>query len=113
MYLRADHKKEDIVFNDGAIRAGTLPALVERLTTHEYAGLWLFKDYFIIYLITFLFRSDPVFIRTFLMTYKSFTTLDELFDLLVQRYWIQAPEGIKPNELEEWTKLKQHIVRSR
>lgn len=47
------------------------------------------------------------------MTYKSFTTLDELFDLLVQRYWIQAPEGIKPNELEEWTKLKQHIVRSR
>ncbi|KAL5524506.1 CDC25 [Sanghuangporus sanghuang] len=92
-YLRADHKKEDIIFNDGAIRAGTLPALVERLTTHEYA--------------------DPVFIRTFLMTYKSFTTLNELFDLLVQRYWIQPPDGLKPHELEEWTKLKQHIVRSR
>ncbi|EJC97980.1 ras GEF [Fomitiporia mediterranea MF3/22] len=93
-YLRADHKKEEIMFTpDGGIRAGTLPALIERLTTHEY--------------------GDAVFIRTFLMTYKSFTTLDELFDLLVQRYWIQPPDGLKPNDLEEWTKLKQHIIRSR
>jgi len=56
---------------------------------------------------------DPTFIKTFLMTYKSFTTLDELFDLLVQRFWIQPPDGLKPKELEEWTKLKQHIIQMR
>ena len=57
--------------------------------------------------------ADPIFIRTFLMTFKSFTTLDELFELLVKRYQIQPPEGLNAKELEEWTKLKQHVVRSR
>ena len=47
------------------------------------------------------------------MTYKSFTTVNELFDLLVNRYWIQPPDGLKPPELEEWAKLKQHVIRSR
>lgn len=47
------------------------------------------------------------------MTYKSFTTVNELFELLVHRYWIQPPDGLKPAELEEWTKLKQHVIRSR
>jgi son of sevenless len=56
---------------------------------------------------------DPTFIKTFLMTYKSFTTLDDLFDLLVQRFWIKPPDGLKPKEFEEWTKLKQHIIQMR
>ncbi|KAI5122473.1 hypothetical protein M0805_008783 [Coniferiporia weirii] len=93
-YLRTEHSKDELMVNpDGGIRAGTMPALIERLTTHEY--------------------GDPVFIRTFLMTYKSFTTLGELFDLLVKRFWIQPPSELKPNELEEWTRLRQHVVRSR
>jgi len=58
-------------------------------------------------------RPDPTFIKTFLMTYKSFTTLDELFSLLVQRFWIQPPDSLKSKELEEWTKLKQHIIQMR
>ena len=47
------------------------------------------------------------------MTYKSFTTLDELFDLLVQRFWIQPPSNLTPAELAEWKKLKQHIIQMR
>lgn len=47
------------------------------------------------------------------MTYKSFTTLDELLDLLIERYRMKPPEGLSPPELEEWSKLKQHVVRSR
>jgi son of sevenless-like protein len=47
------------------------------------------------------------------MTYKSFTTLDDLFELLVQRFWIQPPDNLKPKEFEEWTKLKQHIIQMR
>ncbi|KAG1743257.1 ras GEF [Suillus paluster] len=67
--------------------------LVERLTAHEYA--------------------DPKFSKAFLMTYKTFTTLDELFRLLVERFWIQPPEGLQYQDLEEWRKLKQHIIRMR
>jgi len=56
---------------------------------------------------------DPTFIKTFLMTYKSFTTLDELFDLLVQRFWIQPPADLTAPELAEWKKLKQHVIQMR
>lgn len=47
------------------------------------------------------------------MTYKSFTSLDELFDLLVQRFWIQPPPKLTPPEHEEWVKLKQHVIQMR
>ena len=40
-------------------------------------------------------------------------TVDELFDLLVRRFWIEAPPTLTPSELEEWKKLKQHVVRVR
>lgn len=57
--------------------------------------------------------SDTKYNKTFLMTYKSFTTTNELFDLLVARFWTQPPEGITPAELDEWKRLKQHVVRAR
>ena len=57
--------------------------------------------------------ADPTFIKNFLMTFKSFMTVDELFELLVQRYWISPPPNLKQSELEEWTRLKQQIVRTR
>ena len=47
------------------------------------------------------------------MTYKSFSTTNELFDLLVARFWTQPPETITPADLEEWKRLKQHVVRAR
>lgn len=56
---------------------------------------------------------DLPYSRAFLMTYKDFTTLDDLFDLLTQRFRIQPPENLTPKELEDWTKLKQHVVRTR
>lgn len=93
-YLRPDYTKNDMTIDvDGSVRAGTVPALVERLTSHD--------------------PSDPTFIRTFLMTYKSFTTLDDFFDHLVRRFRIQTPEGLSPAESEEWRKLKQHIIQMR
>jgi son of sevenless-like protein len=56
---------------------------------------------------------DPTFIKTYLMTYKSFTNLDELFDLLTKRFRIQPPDNLNPQELEEWGKLKQHVIQMR
>ena len=57
--------------------------------------------------------SDPTFIKNFLMTFKSFMTVDDLFELLTKRFWIQAPPNLKPVELEEWTRLKQQVIRMR
>ncbi|EDR13329.1 uncharacterized protein LACBIDRAFT_230493, partial [Laccaria bicolor S238N-H82] len=78
---------------DGSVRGGTVPALVERLTAHE--------------------QADTTFTKAFLMTYKSFTTLNGLFDTLVDRFRIQPPENLTPAEYEEWGKLKQHVIQMR
>lgn len=105
-------EKEILIDPDGTVRGGTITALVERLTAHEHGGtiahalsLWNSS--------TKEFGTDPTFIKTFLMTYKSFTTLDELFDLLVKRFWIRPPDTLNARELEEWGKLKQHVIQMR
>jgi son of sevenless len=40
-------------------------------------------------------------------------TLDELFDLLVERFWIEPPDNLAPEELEDWTRQKQTSIRLR
>ncbi|PFH53392.1 hypothetical protein AMATHDRAFT_1447 [Amanita thiersii Skay4041] len=93
-YLRPNYGPNDILMDpDGAVRGGTLAALVERLTAHD--------------------QLDPTYTKAFLMTYKSFTTVDELFDLLVARFRIQAPPNLMPKEQEEWDKLKQRLIQIR
>ncbi|KAI9443246.1 ras GEF [Lactarius indigo] len=93
-YLRPNYEDSEIQIDpDGKVRAGTVPALVERLTAHEH--------------------SDTTFTKTFLLTYKSFTDAEALFNLLVSRFWIKPPETLSPEELDDWTKHKQHIIRMR
>ena len=48
-----------------------------------------------------------------MLTFKSFMTVDELFELLSQRFYISPPPNLKPKELEEWVRMKQQIVRTR
>ncbi|KAG9019883.1 hypothetical protein FRB90_000013 [Tulasnella sp. 427] len=93
-YLRPDSEEGSILVNpDGGVRGGTLPALIERLTLHNY--------------------RDAVYNDTFLITFKSFTTVDELFDLLVARFNIPEPAGLKPDELKQWVEKKQTPIRFR
>jgi len=56
---------------------------------------------------------DTTFSKAFLMTYKSFTTPDELVELLVARFRIQPPDNLDSEEQEEWGKLKRHVVQTR
>ncbi|KAI6041442.1 ras GEF [Pisolithus marmoratus] len=93
-YLRPNHDPAEVLIDpDGTVRGGTVAALIERLTAHEYA--------------------DPKFNRAFLMTFRSFTTLDELLKLLVDRFWIQPPPNLDTEELAHWRKFKQYVVRMR
>ncbi len=48
-----------------------------------------------------------------MITFKSFMTLDELFELLVQRFWVERPENLTLEELDTWTKQKQVMIRLR
>jgi len=95
-YLRLDHRGEimlDTKFEPAQVRGGTLASLVEQLTRHD--------------------RLDPVFNSTFLLTYRSFTTASELFEMLIQRWRIQPPMGLMGVEMEAWTNFKQKPIRFR
>lgn len=93
-YLQYDYSPNEIVFTvDGSVKGGTLPALVERMTLHDYL--------------------DMNFNNTFLLTYRSFCTSMELLELLEGRYNIQPPAELTPEELEIWVTKKQKLIRLR
>ncbi|KAF8237166.1 ras GEF [Tricholoma matsutake] len=96
-YLRSNFNPSEILIDtDRSVKGGTLPALVERLTAHEAAD-----------------TTYIAYTKAFLMTYKSFTTVDELFDLLVERFRIQLPANMTTSERDNWAKHKQHIIQTR
>lgn len=95
-FLRLDHEGEiafDTKTENPQLRGGTLVALVEQLTRHD--------------------RLDSPFNNTFLLTYRSFTSAPELFELLVKRWTIQPPYGLGGADLQTWTDKKQKPIRFR
>lgn len=95
-FLNLDHPNEvfyDTKSTPPQLKHGTLTGLVEQLTRHD--------------------RLDAVFNGTFLLTYRSFTTASELFELLVRRFSIQPPPGIAQHDITTWEDSKQKLVRFR
>ncbi|KAL4893438.1 ras guanine nucleotide exchange factor domain-containing protein [Aspergillus ambiguus] len=95
-YLKIDHEGE--VFYDTkndvpTLKCGTLAGLVEHLTRHD--------------------KLDASFNNTFLLTYRSFTSAEELFEMLTQRFNIQPPFGLNPDEMQMWVDRKQKPIRFR
>ncbi|KAF2705820.1 cell division control protein-like protein Cdc25 [Pleomassaria siparia CBS 279.74] len=88
--IRYDESKNG---NPPVLRGGTLTALVEQLTRHD--------------------RLDPSFNNTFLLTYRSFTTASELFEMLVKRWSIQPPYGLDQSDYKTWVEQKQKPIRFR
>lgn len=95
-FLQLDHEGEisyDHKLNPPQLRGGTLIGLVEQLTRHD--------------------RLDPAFNNTFLLTYRSFTTASELFEMLVKRWSIQPPYGLAKEDYQTWVDKKQKPIRFR
>ena len=95
-FLRLDYEKDlswDLKTPQPTVKGGSLLALVEQLTRHD--------------------KLDANFNNTFLLTYRSFTTARELFELLVKRFSIQPPDGLTLTEAEQWRDGKQKLIRFR
>ncbi|KAF2104922.1 ras GEF [Rhizodiscina lignyota] len=95
-FLRLDHEGEiayDMKTNPPILRGGTLAALVEQLTRHD--------------------RLDSTFNNTFLLTYRSFTTGAELFEMIVQRWKIQPRYSLSSEDYQTWVDKKQKPTRFR
>lgn len=95
-FLRLDFDSEvawDTKTSPATVRGGSLLALVEQLTRHD--------------------KLDSSFNNTFLLTYRSFTSARELFELLVRRFGIQPPEGLTQSDYDMWRDRKQKLIRFR
>ena len=95
-FLLLDHEGEisyDTKTESPQLRGGTLTALVEQLTRHD--------------------KFDAGFNKTFLLTYRSFTSASELFEMLVRRFSIQPPRGISEDDYKTWVERKQELIRLR
>ncbi|KAK8855919.1 ras GEF [Apiospora arundinis] len=95
-FLRLDLESElswDLKTSPPSVKGGTLLALVEQLTRHD--------------------KLESSFNNTFLLTYRSFTSAREVFELLVKRFNIQPPEGLSNIDYELWRDRKQKPIRFR
>ncbi|KHO00862.1 Ras guanine nucleotide exchange factor [Metarhizium album ARSEF 1941] len=95
-FLRLDYENDvswDTKTASPTVKGGSLLALVEQLTRHD--------------------KLDSSFNNTFLLTYRSFTSARELFELLVARFGIQPPDGLSQSDFESWRDRKQKLIRFR
>ncbi|ODN75196.1 hypothetical protein L202_06394 [Cryptococcus amylolentus CBS 6039] len=93
-YMMDDYVPGEIIFDDkGAVKAGTLRALVVRLTSHSI--------------------TDTPFFQAFLLTFRSFTDPTELFEHLADRYYLPTPESLLPEQYDEWKNKKKWYIQLR
>lgn len=103
-FLRAIHSDGQIkVEFDGSVTNGTLPALVEKLTLEPLSELTVLDKLALLLLTLFLgVNVDRDFRHAFLSTFRTLGTADEIFDLLLERYYLDAPATLTESELVEW-----------
>ncbi|KAJ7492214.1 ras guanine nucleotide exchange factor domain-containing protein [Mycena latifolia] len=94
-YLLPSYSEQLKLDADGFVRTGTLVALVEKLTSDP-----LSRDPIKI-------NQEKTFRNIFLTTFRTFTTANQLFDVLVARYHMERPEHLTDEQAEEWRERMQ------
>jgi len=115
-FLRPTYNDDDINLDyDGTVKAGTLPALVERLTLDFLSKFALPFTPFDQGLTVLAAESSQEikFRHVFLTTFRSFTTADMVFDQLVGRFKMAPPLHLSEDEFEEWKEKKQRLTQQR
>ncbi|TFK77505.1 ras GEF [Pluteus cervinus] len=90
-YLRPRFADQLDFDSEGHVRFGTLVALVEKLASDSFSTKEAHK-----------LAEDMTFRNIFLMTFRTFMTADQLFDMLVERYRMNHPEQAEGAEYEDW-----------
>ncbi|KAI9197088.1 ras guanine nucleotide exchange factor domain-containing protein [Polychytrium aggregatum] len=92
--LPYEEGKEILFTHDRKIKAGTLNALLERLTCHD--------------------TIESGFNQTFMLTYRSFTTTTVLFDYLIDFRFNYNPDNkFSANDLDSWAERRLTPIRLR
>ncbi|PYH92393.1 ras GEF [Aspergillus ellipticus CBS 707.79] len=93
-FLSLDYEDE-VVYEEShrGIKYGSIVGLVEQLTRHD--------------------RLDVSFNETFLMTYPTFVSAAEFFEILLQRLNLPPPPDLTESDLHRWTEQKQKTIRFR
>lgn len=90
-YLEGDEEFDLLLDLKGNIKGGTKEALVAHLTHHD--------------------QTDSSFTSSFLFSFSTVTTLGELLTLMINRFNIEAPEGLSFEEYNTWISQKQAPIR--
>ncbi|KAK9712076.1 hypothetical protein K7432_007383 [Basidiobolus ranarum] len=94
-FMHTDIDSENLtVDSSGLILGGTLEALVEYMTQHDTT-------------------MDLQFVKIFLLTFRSFTTQEQLVSCLSNRFLLQPDRTLLPSEIEIWTTGKLTPIRLR
>ncbi|KAF8504290.1 ras GEF [Hysterangium stoloniferum] len=96
-YLKPEHIGDEIKLDhDGRVNAGTLEALVERLTVEPLRP-----------------EHEESYRHTFLTTFHSFTAADRVIELLIDRYEMDAPTDLVEEQFNEWKLQKLRPTQAR
>ena len=115
-YLRPIYSGEHEIqiLPDGSVLAGTLRALVERLTV-DFPSKYL--TVYIVYYAILKLWLEPIqetrYRQAFLTTYKSFASAEEVLDLLLAQFNLTHPSSLSFKELEQWKEKKLKPTRRR
>lgn len=90
-YLQGDEEYDLLIDVNGNIKGGTKEALVAHLTHHS--------------------SFDATFNTTFLISFATMMTVNELIHLLMNRFNIEAPEGLSYEEYLTWRSRKRDKIR--
>ena len=93
--LSHDYSLEDVAYNkDGVLVGASLECLVEKMTPHDNI-------------------VEPAFSAVFFMTFRMFSTPQELAVTVVKRYNLLPPSGLSDEDLYVWQQRKGVPVRLR
>ncbi|EUC56727.1 RasGEF domain protein [Rhizoctonia solani AG-3 Rhs1AP] len=98
-YLQPVHSPAtgDIILDpDGSVRAGTLQAIVERLTCEAPTR-----------------TQELALRRDVLFTYEAFTTSQQLFDLITDQYSLEPPRKLDESQFLDWKENKLRPTQAR
>ena len=95
LLLSHDYSLEDVAYNkDGVLVGASLECLVEKMTPHNNI-------------------VEPAFSAVFFMTFRMFSTPQELVAMVIRRYNLLPPEWLSNEDLHVWQQRKGVPVRLR